>query len=113
MKNKIKNLKKKTKKSKKKNLKNKSIDMKNTNTENEIYKKYEMEQKKNKLIQELFSPIENEEYFMPNYHDPFPFIRTHLYNSFNPMDKLVTFNVLNKINQKQHTMTLNLSEKNK
>ena len=105
MNNKIKNFKNKAKKSKKKNLKNKSIDMKNTNTENEIYKKYEMEQKKNKLIQEVFSPIENEEYFMPNYHDPFPFIRTHLYNSFNPMDKLVTFNVLNKINQKQHTMT--------
>ena len=88
----------------KKKLKNKSIDMKDMNNDNEIYKKYEMEPKKNKLIQEIFSPIENEEYFLPNYHDPFPLIRTHLYNSFNPMNKLVTFRILNKINQK-HSMT--------
>ena len=103
IKNSPKNQTKKTKK--KKYLKNKSIDMKDINKENEIYKKFEMEQKNNKLIQEIFSPIENEEYFIPNYHDPFPFIRTHLYNSFNPMNKLVTFNILNKINQKQHSMT--------
>ena len=91
---------------KKKNLKNKSVDNKETKTDNdEIHKKYEMEPKKNKLIKEIFSPIENDEYFLPNYNDPFPLIRTHLYNSFNPMNKLTTFNLINKITQKHHTLS--------
>ena len=91
---------------KKKNLKNKSVDNKETKTDNdEIHKKYEMEPKKNKLIKEIFSPIENDEYFLPNYNDPFPLIRTHLYNSFNPMNKLINFNIINKITQKHHTLS--------
>jgi len=91
---------------KKKDFRNKSVDNKETKTDNdEIHKKYEMEPKKNKLIKEIFSPIEDDEYFLPNYNDPFPLIRTHLYNSFNPMNKLITFNLINKITQKHHTLS--------
>ena len=94
------------KKSKRKpTLRNKSNDNKEINKENQMYKKYDMEPIKNKLIQEIYAPIENEEYFIPHYHDPFPLIRTHLYNSFNTMNKSVTINLINGINQRQSTMT--------
>ena len=46
------------------------------------------------LINEVFSPIEDEEYFIPNYYDPFPLLRTHMNNSFNPKNKLYFRNIL-------------------
>ena len=46
------------------------------------------------LINEVYSPIEDEEYFIPNYYDPFPLIRTHLNNSFNPKNRLYFRNIL-------------------
>ena len=94
---------KRKKSKKKKNLKNKSIDIKDLNKDNKIYQKYEMDIKKNKLVQEIFSPIENEDYFIPHYNDPFPLIRTHKYNAFNPMNKVVTLNLINRIIQNKHT----------
>ena len=33
---------------------------------------------------EIYSPIENEEYFLQNLNDPFPLLRTHKHNSYNP-----------------------------
>ena len=33
---------------------------------------------------EIFSPIENEEYFLQNLKDPFPLLRTHKHNSYSP-----------------------------
>ena len=35
----------------------------------------------------IYYPIEKEELFIPNFQDPFPFIRTHLNNSFNKKSK--------------------------
>ena len=99
------NVYKRKKTKRKKNLKNKSVDNKDTKEDKELHKKYEMESKKNKVIKEIYSPIENDEYFLPNYNDPFPLIRTHLYNSFNPMNKIITYNIINKINQKNHTLS--------
>ena len=33
---------------------------------------------------EIYSPIENEEYFLQNFKDPFPLLRTHKHNSYTP-----------------------------
>ena len=46
------------------------------------------------LINEVYIPIEDEEYFIPNYYDPFPLIRTHLNNSFSPKNRLYFLNIL-------------------
>jgi hypothetical protein len=46
------------------------------------------------LINDVYSPIEDEEYFLPNYYDPFPLIRTHLNNSFSPKNDLYFKNIL-------------------
>ena len=46
------------------------------------------------LINEIYSPIEDEEYFIPNYYDPFPLIRTHLNNSFSSKNRLYFRNIL-------------------
>ena len=78
---------------------------KNQNLENEYH-----------LINEIFTPIEEEEYFIPNYYDPFPLIRTHLNNSYNPKNKLYYNNLLQMTNSeniyesqqmktRHHTMT--------
>ena len=75
--------------------KSKSIDIKDLKNYNDINEKYEIGPKQNKLIQEIFSPIENDEYFLPCVNDPFPLIRTHLYNSFNPMNNIENFSMMN------------------
>ena len=62
-------------------------EIKNKNLENEYH-----------LINEIFSPIEEEEYFTPNYYDPFPLIRTHISNSYNPKNKLYYNNLLTMSN---------------
>ena len=36
----------------------------------------------NIIAVEIYSPIENEEYFLQNIFDPFPLLRTHKYNSY-------------------------------
>ena len=36
------------------------------------------------INREIYSPIENEEYFIQNVKDPFPLLRTHKHNSYNP-----------------------------
>ena len=46
------------------------------------------------LINEVYSPIEDEEYFIPNYYDPFPLMRTHLNNSFSGKNRLYFRNIL-------------------
>ena len=78
--------------------KSKSIDIKNLKKNNELKEKYEIDDKQNKLIQEIFTPIENDDLFLPSINDPFPLIRTHLYNSFNPMNKIINFSIKNSKN---------------
>ena len=90
--------------------KSKSIDYKNLSINNETNEKYEIGNKQSKLIQEIFSPIENEELFLPNVNDPFPLIRTHLYNSFNPMNKTTNFFIMNSNNTKNIKNNNNLRE---
>ena len=93
--------------------KNKSIDNKDLTNKSEISNKYQINDKKNKLIQEIFSPIENDEFFVPNVNDPFPLIRTHLYNSFNPMNKIINLNYMNPKTQiKNFIMTCQKKEEN-
>ena len=75
--------------------KSKSIDIKNLKKNNELKEKYEMGEKQSKLIQEIYTPIENDDLFLPSINDPFPLIRTHLYNSFNPMNKIINLNIKN------------------
>ena len=93
--------------------KNKSIDNKDLTNKSETSNKYQINDKKNKLIQEIFSPIENDEFFVPNVNDPFPLIRTHLYNSFNPMNKIINLNYMNPKTQiKNFIMTCQKKEEN-
>ena len=77
----------------------KSIDIKDLSINNKTNEKYETGIKQSKLIQEIFSPIENDEFFLPNINDPFPLIRTHLYNPFNSMNKILNFNIMNSNKQ--------------
>ena len=91
--------------------KSKSIDIKNLSKNKEINEKYEMGAKQNKLIQEIFSPIENDEFFSPSVNDPFPLIRTHLYNSFNPMNKMINLSLMSPKNQiKNFIMSCSIKE---
>ena len=46
-----------------------------------------LNEKTHKIVVEIYSPIELEEYFIPNIYDPFPLIRTHKYNSYSPKIK--------------------------
>ena len=46
------------------------------------------------MINDVYSPIEEEEYFFPSYYDPFPLIRTHLNNSFSSKNDLYFKNIL-------------------
>ena len=41
---------------------------------------------------EIYTPIETEEYFIPNINDPFPFLRTYKHNSYTPKIKHYFFN---------------------
>ena len=77
----------------------KSIDIKDLSINTKTNEKYETGIKQSKLIQEIFSPIENDEFFLPNINDPFPLIRTHLYNPFNSMNKILNFNIMNSNKQ--------------
>ena len=45
-------------------------------------------------LQKFNFGIEEEEYFIPSYYDPFPLIRTHLNNSYSAKNKLYFKNVL-------------------
>ena len=92
--------------------KSKSMDIKDLNIKsNDIDKKFELGAKQNKLIQEIFSPIENDEFFLPSVNDPFPLIRTHLNNSFNPMNKIMNFSFMNPKNQiKNFMMSYSIKE---
>ena len=36
---------------------------------------------------DIYSPVENEEYYLQNIYDPFPLLRTHKYNSYSPKIK--------------------------
>ena len=56
------------------------------------------------LINEIYMPIE-EEIFIPNYNDPFPYIRTHLNNSFNTKNKLYYDYIFNTKKDIKHTMS--------
>ena len=48
--------------------------------------------KTNLIVQEIYAPIEIEEYFIPRSYDIFPLIRTHLKNSYSPRIKKYFFN---------------------
>ena len=50
------------------------------------------------IINEIYTPIEEEEYFVPSYYDPFPLIRTHLNNSYNAKNNLYYNNLLQMSN---------------
>jgi hypothetical protein len=63
------------------------------NDNNLVENKFIIENKYN-LINEIYTPIEEEEYFIPSYYDPFPLIRTHLNNSYSAKNKLYFKNVL-------------------
>ena len=95
-----------TKNIKKSNIKRDSS-LVQKNTDDNIYTKSDDEDKEGKtnnpeneynLINEIFTPIEEEEYFVPNYYDPFPLIRTHLNNSYNPKNKIYYNNLLQMSN---------------
>ena len=95
------NNKKYTIKTSKKPKKRKSIFkkiLKKSKVENDVYKIPKTPEKEYKLINEIYTPIEEEEYFIPNYYDPFPLIRTHLKNSFNPKNSLYFINLLKATN---------------
>ena len=57
---------------------------KNTEYFKKTIKGNSLEQKIHIIQTEIYSPIENEEYFSQNLLDPFPLLRTHRYNSYNP-----------------------------
>ena len=111
----------KMKKKSKNNTKKSSLITTQKNEENENKSDDEEKEVKNNnleteyhLINEIFAPIEEEEYFIPNYYDPFPLIRTHLNNSYNPKNKLYYNNLLTMGNNENlyecknprfHTMT--------
>ena len=79
----------------KKNILENIIDIESKNDEEykKMKKKFYIENEYI-LINEIFSPIEEEEYFIPSYYDPFPLLRTHINNSFNPKNKLYFRNIL-------------------
>ena len=110
------------KKKPKSNLKKHSTHQIKKEENNDSEEEEEKEEEKNQnleskyyLINEIFTPIEEEEYFIPNYYDPFPLIRTHLNNSYNPKNKLYYQNLLQMTNseniyesqkiKRNHTMT--------
>ena len=74
-----------------------NIDNKSGDEEKDKAKKINIENEYN-LINEIFTPVEEEEYFVPNYYDPFPLIRTHLNNAYNPKNKLYYNNLLQMSN---------------
>ena len=69
------------------------VETKNDDEYKKIKNKISFENEYN-LISEVFSPIEDDEYFVPSYYDPFPLIRTHLNNSYSPKNKLYFKNIL-------------------
>ena len=96
-----KNNKKYTIKRNKKSKKRKSIFkkiLKKSKVDNDEFRLLKTPEKEYKLINEIYTPIEEEEYFIPNYYDPFPLIRTHLKNSFNPKNSLYFINLLKATN---------------
>ena len=88
---------KRTKKPKKRKSIFKKI-LKKSKADNDEFKIPKTPEKEYKLINEIYTPIEEEEYFIQNYYDPFPLIRTHLNNSFNPKNSLYFFNLLKVTN---------------
>ena len=46
-----------------------------------------LNEKTHKIVREIYSPVELEEYFIPNIYDTFPLIRTHRNNSYSPKNK--------------------------
>ena len=50
----------------------------------------------NIIAVEIYSPIENEEYFLPNIFDPFPLLRTHRLNSYSQKINQYCYNHFNK-----------------
>ena len=60
------------------------------------------------LITEIYSPIQNEEYFLPKKYDPFPLIRTHLNNSYSPHNKYYITNHMENYGNNKNEIDLNL-----
>ena len=54
--------------------------------------KDKLNEKTNLIVQEIYAPIEIEEYFIPRSYDIFPLIRTHLKNSYSPRIKKYFYN---------------------
>ena len=46
------------------------------------------------ISMDIYSPVINEEYYLQNINDPFPLLRTHKYNSYNPRIKQYFYNHL-------------------
>ena len=51
-----------------------------------------LNEKTHLIVQEIYAPIELEEYFIPRTYDIFPLIRTHLKNSYSPRIKKYFYN---------------------
>ena len=66
---------------------------KNNEENNQINNKIIIENEYN-LLSEIYTPIEDDEYFLPSYYDPFPLIRTHLNNAYSPKNSLYFKNIL-------------------
>ena len=69
----------------------------------------EKEQLKDSVkIEEIYSPIEYDEYFFQNTFDPFPLIRTYKKNSHNPKNN--TFSYTNYLNRKKSRSNIKKTE---
>ena len=60
------------------------------------------------IVTEIYSPIQNEEYFLPKKYDPFPLIRTHLNNCYSPNNKYYITNHIENYGNNNIEVDLNL-----
>ena len=60
------------------------------------------------IITEIYSPIQDEEYFIPKKYDPFPLIRTYLNNCYSPKNKYYISNHIQSYVNENSEINLNL-----
>ena len=93
-------------------IKQKNIDLFDKTKNKKI--SIEKEQLKDSVkIEEIYSPIEYDEYFFQNTFDPFPLIRTYKKNSHNPKNNTFSYtNYLNNYLQKENLNQTEIKEDN-
>ena len=109
--------KKKTLKNLKRKLKSISSKKKKSKNKNEDLSDEEFNETKNLKnsikIEEIYIPIEYDEYFFQNTFDPFPLIRTYKKNSHNPKNNTFSYtNYLNNYLQKENLNQTEIKEDN-